>query len=65
LGHTEDLAPLYKQLGDTFKQRFKGWTAYILTGNKALGKQVGLRTSRRIAVYNGALPCTLLKYDLY
>jgi putative N6-adenine-specific DNA methylase len=65
LGHTEDLALLYKQLGDTFKQRFKGWTAYILTGNKALGKQVGLRTSRRIAVYNGALPCTLLKYDLY
>lgn len=65
LGNTEDLAPLYKQLGDVFKQRFKGWTAYILTGNKALGKQVGLRTSRRIAVYNGALPCTLLKYDLY
>lgn len=65
LGHTENLAPLYKQLGDVFKQRFKGWTAYVLTGNKALGKQVGLRTSRRIAVYNGALPCTLLKYDLY
>ncbi|HBW56880.1 MAG TPA: RNA methyltransferase [Oscillatoriales bacterium UBA8482] len=65
LGNTEDLAPLYKQLGDVFKQRFKGWTAYVLTGNKALGKQVGLRTSRRIAVYNGALPCTLLKYDLY
>ncbi|MFM6453080.1 MAG: RNA methyltransferase, partial [Planktothrix sp.] len=53
------------QLGDIFKQRFKGWTAYILTGNKTLGKQVGLRTSRRIAVNNGALPCTLLKYELY
>ncbi|SKB15860.1 putative enzyme [Planktothrix sp. PCC 11201] len=65
LGNAEELGALYKQLGDTFKQRFKGWTAYILTGNKALGKQVGLRTSRRIAVYNGALPCTLLKYDLY
>ncbi|WRH67047.1 MAG: THUMP domain-containing protein [Planktothrix sp. GU0601_MAG3] len=65
LGDAEELGALYKQLGDTFKQRFKGWTAYILTGNKALGKQVGLRTARRIAVYNGALPCTLLKYELY
>ncbi|MFM6192604.1 MAG: class I SAM-dependent RNA methyltransferase [Planktothrix sp.] len=65
LGNIEELAPLYKQLGDIFKQRFKGWTAYILTGNKTLGKQVGLRTSRRIAVNNGALPCTLLKYELY
>ncbi|WP_254174591.1 THUMP domain-containing class I SAM-dependent RNA methyltransferase [Planktothrix pseudagardhii] len=65
LGEVEELAGLYKQLGDTFKQRFKGWTAYILTGNKTLGKQVGLRTSRRIAVYNGSLPCTLLKYELY
>ncbi|MFM6395293.1 MAG: RNA methyltransferase, partial [Planktothrix sp.] len=64
-GNFEELAPLYKQLGDIFKQRFKGWTAYILTGNKTLGKQVGLRTSRRIAVNNGALPCTLLKYELY
>jgi putative N6-adenine-specific DNA methylase len=65
LGDAEELGALYKQLGDTFKQRFKGWTAYILTGNKALGKQVGLRTARRMAVYNGALPCTLLKYELY
>ncbi|GFE69478.1 class I SAM-dependent RNA methyltransferase [Chroococcus sp. FPU101] len=65
LGNNQELALLYKQLGDVFKQRFKGWTAYILTGNKELGKQVGLRTSRRIAVYNGSLPCTLLKYELY
>ncbi len=65
LGNLEELGTLYKSLGDIFKQRFKGWTAYILTGNKQLAKKVGLRTSRRIAVYNGSLPCTLLKYELY
>jgi putative N6-adenine-specific DNA methylase len=65
LGDTQALGTLYKQLGDVFKQRFKGWTAYILTGNKELAKQVGLRTAKRIAVYNGSLPCTLLKYELY
>ena len=65
LGNVEELGALYKSLGDIFKQRFTGWTAYILTGNKQLAKKVGLRTSRRIAVYNGSLPCTLLKYELY
>jgi len=65
LGEEEQLGSLYKLLGDVFKQRFKGWTAYILTGNKELAKKVGLRTSRRIPVYNGTLPCTLLKYELY
>ena len=65
LGNLEELGDLYKSLGDIFKQRFTGWTAYILTGNKQLAKKVGLRTSRRIAVFNGSLPCTLLKYELY
>jgi putative N6-adenine-specific DNA methylase len=65
LGDASELGDLYKMLGDIFKQRFKGWNAFILTGNKELGKKVGLRTSRRIPVYNGAIPCTLLKYELY
>ena len=65
LGNVAELEDLYKMLGDIFKQRFTGWTAYILTGSKHLSKRVGLRTSKRIPIYNGSLPCTLLKYELY
>jgi putative N6-adenine-specific DNA methylase len=65
LGNTEELGTLYKSFGDVLKQRFKGWTAYILSGNKELTKQIGLRSSRRTPLYNGSLPCTLLKYELY
>lgn len=65
LGDPQELGALYKTLGDIFKQRFKGWTAFILTGNKELAKRVGLKASRRIPVYNGSLACTLLKYELY
>ncbi|MDF0553786.1 THUMP domain-containing protein [Kamptonema sp. UHCC 0994] len=65
LGDASELGELYKLLGDVFKQRFKGWNAFILTGNKELGKKVGLKTARRIHVYNGTLECTLLKYELY
>ncbi len=65
VGEEQELGALYKLLGDVFKQRFKGWTAYVLTGNKELGKKIGLKASRRIPIYNGPLPCTLLKYELY
>ncbi|MBT9312446.1 THUMP domain-containing class I SAM-dependent RNA methyltransferase [Leptothoe kymatousa] len=65
LGQSENLAPFYKLMGDILKQRFKGWTAYILSGNKALTKRIGLRTARKIPVYNGAIPCQFLKYELY
>ncbi len=65
LGDPKELGVLYKTLGDILKQRFKGWTAFILTGNKELAKRVGLKASRRIPVYNGSLACTLLKYELY
>ncbi|MBE9167260.1 RNA methyltransferase [Pleurocapsales cyanobacterium LEGE 06147] len=65
LGNTKELESLYQLLGDILKQRFRGWTAYILTGNKNLAKKIGLRTSQRLPVYNGSLSCTLLKYELY
>jgi putative N6-adenine-specific DNA methylase len=65
LGNAQELEEFYKLLGDIFKQRFKGWTAFVLTGNKELAKRVGLKASRRIPVYNGSIPCTLLKYELY
>ncbi|MEM1238315.1 MAG: THUMP domain-containing protein [Cyanobacteria bacterium P01_H01_bin.26] len=65
LGHSENLAPFYKLMGDILKQRFKGWTAYILSGNKALTKRIGLRTAKKMPIYNGSIPCQFLKYELY
>ena len=65
LGDVEELKALYKNLGDIFKQRFKGWTAFIFTGNSELAKAVGLKTSRRIELFNGPIECRLLRYYLY
>jgi len=65
LGDVKQLGSLYKQLGDVLKQQFKGWVTYVLSGNKELTKQIGLRTSQRIPVYNGSLYCTLLRYELF
>ncbi|MDX2216775.1 MAG: THUMP domain-containing protein [Oculatellaceae cyanobacterium bins.114] len=65
LGRDSDLGAFYKRLGDVLKQRFKGWTAFVLSGNKNLAQSIGLKSSQRFAVYNGTLPCQLMKYELY
>jgi putative N6-adenine-specific DNA methylase len=65
LGEIAKLSDTYKRIGDFFKQKCAGYTGYIFTGNPALSKKVGLRTSRRIEFYNGNIECRLLKYELY
>lgn len=61
----EDIAALYKRMGDTFKQNFKGYTCFILTSNMEALKSVGLRTTSRTILYNGALECRFARYDIY
>jgi putative N6-adenine-specific DNA methylase len=65
LGNEQELIAFYRKIGDTFKQNWKGWTAWVFTGNLALAKQVGLKASRRIVLFNGPIECRLLKYELY
>ena len=65
MGEVETLKPFYRQLGDLFKQRCKGSTAWIFTGSQELAKHVGLKTTRRIVLWNGPLECRLLKYEMY
>nr|WP_236704848.1 hypothetical protein [Hymenobacter sp. AT01-02] len=56
---------LYKTIGDTLKTGFQGYDAYVFTGNLEAAKRIGLKTSRRIPLYNGPIDCRLLKYELY
>jgi putative N6-adenine-specific DNA methylase len=59
-----DLAAFYPRLGDALKQRYAGWTAYILTADLSLAKLIGLKASRRTPLFNGALECRLFEYRL-
>lgn len=65
LGRDQELGKLYKLLGDVMKRRFKGWTAFVLSGNRELTKAIGLKPSQQIPIFNGSLPCHLVKYELY
>lgn len=56
---------LYKAIGDTFKQNFAGFTAWILSSNRESLKKIGLKTDRKLVLYNGSLECRFQKYTLY
>ncbi len=65
LGDERRLEPVYQEIGNLFKQRCPGYWGYVFTGNRALGKRVGLKTKRKIEFYNGPIECRLLEYELY
>jgi len=64
LGEQAELEETYKRIGDFFKQKCTGYTGYIFTGNMALAKKVGLRTSRRISfVWNHMFLWSIKPFD--
>ena len=65
LGQERELEKIYKGMGDFFKNKCAGFTGYVFTGNMALAKKVGLRTSRRLVFFNAKIECRLLEYHLY
>jgi putative N6-adenine-specific DNA methylase len=65
LGELEDVRKLYTDLGDFIKQKCKGTTAFIYTGDPELRKHIGLKTSRRIPLVNGKLEGVLVRIDSY
>ena len=65
LGELKELESVYAGIGDFFKQRCQGYTGYVFTGNLELAKKVGLKTSRRVILFNGRIECRLLEYKLY
>ena len=65
LGKQKKLEKTYERIGDFFKQKCAGYTAYIFTGNMSLAKKVGLKTSRKFIFFNGDIECRLLKYQMY
>ncbi len=61
----DDILALYKSIGDTLKNNWAGYEAWMITSNPDAAKAVRLNPSRKIKVFNGALECRFLKYELY
>lgn len=61
----EDIVAFYKSIGDQLKQHWPGWDAWLISSNRDALKHIGLRASRKITLFNGALECSFQKFELY
>jgi 23S rRNA (guanine2445-N2)-methyltransferase / 23S rRNA (guanine2069-N7)-methyltransferase len=64
LGEESELPGLYRVLGDVLKRCYEGWRAAVFTGNPDLGKVMGLRAHKMHVLYNGAIECKLLHFEV-
>ena len=61
----EEIDQLYSMIGTTLKHKFSGTTAWLITSNKESLKHIGLKPKEKYTLFNGALECVLLKYEMY
>jgi putative N6-adenine-specific DNA methylase len=61
----DDIINFYKDMGSRLKHFYQGCDAWIISANYEALKFFGLRTSRKIKLFNGPMECRLQKYELY
>ncbi len=60
-----NLLELYQDIGDTLKQNYTGFQAWVLSGNPEVLKHVGLKPGKKKVLFNGPIQCKYHYYDLY
>ena len=60
-----DIVKLYQGIGDVLKSNWAGHQAWVITSALDAAKFIGLRPTRKIALYNGPIEAKLLCFDIY
>jgi putative N6-adenine-specific DNA methylase len=60
-----EITNFYQDIGSRLKHFYQGCDAWIISANYGALKNFGLRTSKKIKLFNGPLECRLQKYELY
>jgi 23S rRNA (guanine2445-N2)-methyltransferase len=61
----DEIDDLYNMIGTTLKHNFPGTSAWLITSNRESLKKVGLKPAKKFTLFNGALECTLVNYEMY
>jgi putative N6-adenine-specific DNA methylase len=64
IGEEKELIGLYRTLGEVLRERCDGWQAFVFTGNARLARQLGMKPAEQLHLFNGRIPCRLLRFDL-
>lgn len=61
----DNLDKLYKGLGDSLSENFKGWKAVILSAESELLSNIPMKPERVNTLYNGELECQAAHYTVF
>ncbi|MCB9024416.1 MAG: class I SAM-dependent RNA methyltransferase [Lentimicrobiaceae bacterium] len=61
----EDIVELYQELGNTLKQNYKGYKAWVISSDLRALKMIGLKPMKKYILFNGQLECRYAGFDLY
>ena len=61
----DQIDELYAEMGTHFKKNLAGFTVWLITSNFEALKSLGLKPSKKYTLFNGALECKYLRYDLF
>ena len=62
---SDDLLGLYQMIGERLKHAFVGNDAWILSYRDECFDQIGLKSSVKVPLFNGALECQFRKYQIF
>ena len=62
---TNDLLGLYQMIGERLKHAFVGNEAWVLSYREECFDQFGLKPSKKVPLFNGALECEFRKYEIF
>jgi putative N6-adenine-specific DNA methylase len=54
----------YDAFAANLKRNFKGWTVWLLTSDEQVQARMRLKPNATHSVFNGAIPCRWLKFDI-
>jgi putative N6-adenine-specific DNA methylase len=61
----ENIDELYADLGTKFKHGFSKYKCWVFSGNLSALKNIGLKTSKKIKLFNGSIEGRLNLYEMY
>ncbi len=56
---------LYSKLGTWMKTELEGWDCWIISSSEEGMNSIGLKSSRRIKLFNGDIQCSFRKFEMY
>lgn len=55
---------VYARIGAALRRHWAGWRAHVFTGNLEAARQMGMKPTRQLPLFNGPIVCRLFEFDL-